>query len=192
MSGAGKSSAVAAVASELGSSGGHTPEAQKNGEQGDLLRAFEEEVEGFEDQAIAPPKRRAGRPEGSPNRSTLQLQKFLMQRGYRDPAEFLASVYSMDVKDLARRLGCKAIEALEVQRKAAAECMPYFHQRMPQAVHHTGDGARPLIIIADGPRGGAMVANGAEAMSVHDLMEYQEVSASQSDWSDESGSDDQT
>jgi hypothetical protein len=38
------------------------------------------------------------------------------------------------VHELARDLDCEALDALKVQRDAAAALAPYIHQRMPQAV----------------------------------------------------------
>ncbi len=53
--------------------------------------------------------------------------------------------------------------------------MPYFHQKMPIAVQHSGDGAsRPLIIIADGPRA---VGGAGSAMSIYDVEENQAIAA---------------
>jgi hypothetical protein len=43
--------------------------------------------------------------------------------------------------------------------------MPYFHQKMPIAISHQGDGARPLIIIRDGEGPGAR-ARGVEGTTL--------------------------
>lgn len=189
---AGKSSAVADVAAQAGPDQGrsvaHTL-APADGGQADLL-GFDQELSLFEDQAIAPPARRGpGRPVGSVNRTTLQLQKLLMAKGYRDPAEFLASIVSMDVRVLAGELSeprkaddDKGVEvmtvhrgaALQLQLRAAEALMPYFHQKMPIAVEHTGDGARPLIIIRDGESVRITPAIDGRAMSVHDVAEVQQ------------------
>lgn len=188
---AGKSSAVADVAAQAGPDQGRSVShtlAPADGAQADLL-GFDQELALFEDQAIAPPARRGpGRPVGSVNRTTLQLQKLLMARGARDPAEFLASIVSMDVHALAKvladftKLGDVTVlatsvgDALKLQITAAKELMPYFHQKMPIAVEHTGDGARPLIIIRDGEvtRIGATID--ARAMSVHEVQQDQGLS----------------
>lgn len=169
----------------MGPAEAHTRVLAEKSDGGDLFAALDAEVEAFAGQAIAPPRRGAGRPPGSPNRSTLQLQGYLRARGYRDPAEFLAATASMDARALAAALAGhnnpalvtfdQAIEALKLQRAAAAELLPYFHQRMPQAVHHTGDNGRPVIMIVDA----ATAARGASrdgAMSAFDLEEIQGVS----------------
>lgn len=189
---AGKSSAVADVAAQAGPdqtrSVSHTP-APAAEPAGDLF-GFEQELSLFEDQAIAPPVRRGpGRPPGSVNRTTLQLQRLLMAKGYRDPAEFLASIVTMDVRALAGELSepRKADDdsgrevmtvnrgaALQLQLRAAEALMPYFHQKMPIAVDHGGQVARPLIIIRDlAAPGGVRVIEG-EAMSIHDAQEVQQ------------------
>jgi len=188
---AGKSSAVADVAAQAGPdqtrSVAHTPAAPEPG--GDLF-GFEQELSLFEDQAIAPPMRRGpGRPPGSVNRTTLQLQRLLMAKGYRDPAEFLASIVSMDVRALAGELSeprkaddDKGVEvmtvnrgaALQLQLRAAEALMPYFHQKMPIAVEHGGQVARPLIIIRDGDGPGRARVVEGEAMSIHDAQEVEQ------------------
>ena len=192
---AGKSSAVADVAAQAGPDQGrsvaHTPAAADAGAQADLL-GFEQELSLFEGDTIRPPKRGPGRPPNTPNRSTLQLQRLLLAKGYRDPAEFLAAIMSMDVRELARELSepmkvgditvlaTSLGDALELQVKAAKELMPYFHQKMPIAIQHQGDGARPLIIIRDGegPGARARVVEG-ETMSVHDADMQQDQALSE-------------
>jgi len=175
----GKATALADLAADLGPEMALTGDVSKSG---DLFAALDQEVEQFDGSSVAPPRRGRGRPAGSPNRTTLKLQAFLQSRGYRDPAEFLASIISADPRDLAARLAGRksgadvefgeALEALKVQRAAAGELMPYFHQKMPIAVQHSGDGAaRPLIIIGDGPRGGD--GRGGSAMSIYDVEENQ-------------------
>lgn len=157
MSEAGKS-AVIKVADSLdqGSEVGRTRGAGNSGD--DELDLFGAELEPFEGMTVGPAKRRAGRPAGSPNRSTLQLQKLLMQRGYRDPAEFLASIVTMDTRALAASLKGvdvnlvkfdEAMEALKVQRSAAEGLMPYFHQKLPLQIEAKGDAPRTLIVMGD-------------------------------------------
>ena len=198
---AGKSSAVADVAAQAGPDQGrsvaHTP-APADGDAADLF-GFEEGLSLFGGQTIAPPtKRTAGRPPGSVNRSTTQLKKLLLARGYRDPAEFLASIMSMDARDLARelsapkRIGDAIVEvtsvaaALDLQVKAAKELLPYFHQRMPLAIQHEGTGLRPVIVIHDGPQPVPGRVVEGEAMSVHEpqqVEQYQGLSEGQAEHS---------
>jgi hypothetical protein len=191
----GKKAAVADLAAELGPAMALTPVVSENS---DLFGALDAEVEAFAGSTVAPPKRRAGRPAGSVNRTTLKLQGYLQARGYRDPAEFLASIVTDDPRELAAKLAGKdvrlvtfdeALEVLKLQRNSADALMPYFHQKMPIAVHHQGDGAaRPLIIIGDGPRGGA--GRDGSAMSIYDSVDYQQVSDGSAHGSHDDGSHD--
>ena len=165
-------------------SGTHA-DAPENFTEQDLFAAFEADVDAIGGAISPPPKKRsAGRPTGSVNRTTLQLQRFLLQRGYRDPSEMLAALVSQDPVELARSLGgvdaagkvpfdC-ALDALKLQRAAAADLMPYFHQRMAQRVELPPDhGGRALIVINDGPLqvnlGAQMKAQENQTLSVHDL-----------------------
>lgn len=180
MSAPGKGTALADVAALASNQG--TGEARLRSEtgeidQGDLLglRELDDELALFDDQALKPPKRRAGRPPGSVNRSTMQLKKLLAARGYRDPAEFLAAILSMDLKDLTALLGGDPAEAIKAQVKAAAELMPYFHQKAPVAVHHTGEASRPLIVVMDGPGGARSIGGADGAMSIHDVINQQVI-----------------
>lgn len=191
----GKGSALAGLAADLGTSvaptrGAPEPEA---GPEADLFAGLDAELEQFEGQAVRPPKRQGpGRPPGSVNRTTLQLQRLLMARGYRDPAEFLAAIMSADPRQLTADLAghgdpaivktADVVEVLKVQRSAAVDLMPYFHQRMPQQVEHVGDGARPLIIISDGPRGGEARQAGAAFMSVHDAADAETIEGETADF----------
>lgn len=170
--------------------------------QADLL-AFGDEVALFADQRIAPPRRGPGRPPGSPNRATLQLKRLMLARGYRDPAEFLSALMSMDVRELAGQLRPdgkardvtfeQAVEALRLQVRGAEALLPYFHQKMPIAVEHSGESQRPVIIIND-HHGAARTAlqgrQGDAAMSVHEPVEYQRVSDGETVASHETASDD--
>jgi hypothetical protein len=205
----GKKSAIGEMADKLASEGTATAltaavagNSDADG-SADLFAAIDDEVAAFDRQTIAPPapaKRAAGRPKGSPNRSTLQLQRYLLSRGYRDPAEFLAATMSMDARVLAAKLAGHedasrvsfgdALDVLDLQRRAAGELLPYFHKRLPQAVEHVGEGARPLIMIVDGPAGGGSAAGSSDAMSVFDLVEYQEVSDTSADRSHDNRSHD--
>jgi hypothetical protein len=211
---AGKSSAVADMLAQGAVGDGllmaHTPAASGEGEQADLLRevgAFSDELALFEGGAIRPPKRGPGRPPGSPSRSTLRLKQLMQAKGYRDPLEFLASLWTMDTRQLATELRPdagevkargldgkvtlatfdQAHEAAKLQVRAAEAALPYWHQKTPVAVHHSGDSQRPVIIIHDMTGAAAKAAQDSGAMSVHDVVEYQEVSSDAPQSSDDEG-----
>lgn len=134
--------------------------------EADLFKAFEEEVAAVESTIAPPAKRGPGRPVGSVNRTTKQLQRFLLARGYRDPAEMLAALASMDTAELGDAL-CAGLgddggpapagmrlqarlKALDAQRAAAVELMAYFHQRMPAQVDVKAESApRTMIVVAN-------------------------------------------
>jgi hypothetical protein len=128
--------------------------------------AFEDGLDGFSGQAVAPPaKRGAGRPAGSPNRATSKVREYLLARGYRDPMELQAAIVAADPKELAKALvvageavtTAMVFEVLKLQQKAADALMPYFHQAQPKALEVKVEGARPLMVF------GVMTAPKAEA-----------------------------
>lgn len=195
MSARGKGTAVADVAADLPKggtaaalTGGRAENPGGEGALGDLFGALDADVAAYDGATIAPPQRGRGRPPGSVNRSTREMKRWLEQRGYRDPLEFLASIYSMDTRMLAAKLAGHgdvkrvttdhAFAALDQQRKAAAEAIPYLHQRTPMQVEHSGEaGARPLIMIVEG--GSTVRAGTADdgAMSAFDLADFRQISA---------------
>lgn len=185
MPGDGHATALAEIAAEMGSGGAHTAGAPENSER-DLFLTIDDEVADFAGHAIAPPKRGPGRPAGSPNRTTQQLQAWLRGRGYRDPAEFLAAIVTTDARQLAAELAGKAASlvtfdeaeaVLKLQKGAAAELMPYFHQRMPQQVEQVGDAARPLILIMQANQGvNARVIEGSHGAGSHEEGQVADVS----------------
>jgi hypothetical protein len=124
------------------------------GGEGDLFADVAAEADAMTGGTMPMPARRgAGRPPGTPNRSTALMREYMTRLGFRDPLMVLGQLASADVGDLAQALGCKKIEAADLVRKAAVDMLPYWHQALPKevAVHHTG--ARPMIVIADGPFG---------------------------------------
>lgn len=176
--GARKGSAVVELAADLGKGVAHTPPNPGETAPGDLFADLDEALGDLAGHAIAPPaKRGPGRPAGSVNRTTKQLQGWLMARGYRDPAEFLASIMSADTIALARKLGIEdKAEVLKVQVKAAGELLPYFHQQMPKQVELQGERPRALIVINEAG-GGIRAPNSRGGLSIHDLEPIQQVSA---------------
>lgn len=189
------SSAIADVMAQGGpEEGRRVARTRGDAGEGDLFAeqaALDDELAVFDQQAVRPP-RRAGRPPGSPNRATLKLKQLLLARGYRDPAEMLAATMSMDVRELAAALRPEgpaktsvtfdqAHEALKLQVRAAEALLPYFHQKMPIAVEHSGERHRPVIIINDASGAAARAERGQVldgVMSVHESEEDQPLSLS--------------
>jgi hypothetical protein len=188
-----KGSAISELAKRLkadpGSDDARTDLAPGNvADEGEV--AFEAEIDLFRESAIAPPRRKPGRPAGAQDRSTVQLAAWMRAKGYRDPAEFLASIVSMDLHDLEKLVDGKtpAVDALRIQVQAAKELMPYVHRKRPIEVEHTGDGARPLIILADDLRRVASRANGA--LSIYDGEDNQSLISRVANGSHDDGSHD--
>jgi hypothetical protein len=95
------------------------------GEQGDLLGL--PTPDGME------PSRGPGRPPGRRNRRTEERANYLLSR-YPSPLEGLAQIAAMPVAELAKRLGCTPLEALQEQRLSRIALAPYVHARMPVAI----------------------------------------------------------
>lgn len=87
-----------------------------------------------------------GRPPGRMNKKTEEWAQLILGK-YRSPLVFLAEVYSRRVGDLALELGCKPVEALEIQRRAASELAPYLHGKMPVQVEIRGN--LPMLVLGD-------------------------------------------
>lgn len=103
---------------------------------------------GTRPQRIAEAAKR-GRPPGARNKRTLEMVAYLSSR-YRSPLETLAVISTMGIDELASRLRCKPVEALQEIRNAATALLPYWHQKMPLAVDVTNRRVVMLQIGEDG------------------------------------------
>lgn len=90
----------------------------------------------------------AGRPKGSRNRRTQQLAK-LIDSQCGNPVMAMARIYAMPVEALAKRLGCKLLEAAELQLKAANQVAPYTDQKQPTAIEAPAGAVLPLVVMGD-------------------------------------------
>lgn len=90
-------------------------------------------------------RRGPGRPPGARNRSTLAMLEYLQSR-YQSPLVALAETYSRPVADLVAELGCKKLEAVNLQIEAMKASLPYWHAKQPVAVQIDGRGLVTLII----------------------------------------------
>jgi hypothetical protein len=77
--------------------------------------------------------RRRGRPKGSRNRRSEELIGYLLKR-YAHPLEVLVQMASRPTHALAAELKCDEVQALAIQKSAAAEALPYFESKKPVAV----------------------------------------------------------
>jgi hypothetical protein len=90
---------------------------------------------------------KGGRPAGARNRRTQEWVDFIGAR-YRSPLVVLAEIYSRPVEDLAKALGCKKLEAFQLQLEAAKQLAPYLHQKLPLAVEFEGKNLIALTLQA--------------------------------------------
>jgi hypothetical protein len=179
------SSALGALAQSI------APDRLSDEDDGQLaLLGFDADSEGqYAQHTVAGGPRRPGRPLG-PTAMSRDLARMLAHRGYRHPVEFLASIVSMDTRELAAKLagsGGKAelvtfdqAEAvLNLQLKAAKEAALYVAQQMPKAVEVRTDAPRAVVVIHEGDHQGGPGGD-RRAMSVHEIdhVEYQGVSRS--------------
>lgn len=112
------------------------------------------------------PAARAGRPKGARNKRTEALARYLVQQ-HGDPLVALASLYGRATDALAAELGCKPIEALALQVKAAAEVAPYVHGKQPVQLDITKREDFVIVMAAAGEVGALgerIRAQGLEAL----------------------------
>lgn len=154
-----KDSAISGIAANLGREVAHTrAEISAPEPAGDLFADLDAVADGYAGGSIPAPRRGRGRPPGSPNRSTQDLRRYLAERGYRDPLEMLAAVFSADPRELAAGLAGHrdasrvtaddAGRALEYQIGAAKAALPYLHQQQPKAVTVQHELPRAMMIFA--------------------------------------------
>lgn len=112
-------------------------------------------------------RRGPGRPKGSINKRTEDLRRFLLAR-FRHPVVAMAEIYSIPTDELAKHLGCKPMDALGLQLKAAAEVAPYVDSKMPAKVQITDSDRLPAfnLVFANG---GVSLEQGGKRVDVFDL-----------------------
>lgn len=100
-----------------------------------------------------------GRPKGATNRKTVDFEKWYFAKGFKDPAQALGELVSMDPIALhqmmleqaaAQRLPPKAYptlkDAIDLVRVAAAELMPYLHGKKPTVID-VPDERLPMLLM---------------------------------------------
>jgi len=110
-------------------------------------------LDGFENGAASSPLATAnarrgrgpGRPKGAKNRRTEEWAAYILSQ-YRSPLIVLAELYSMPVDELAAELQCEKLDAVKIQKDAAAALAPYVHQRQPQAIEVSEKSVGVLVI----------------------------------------------
>ncbi|MGE4527429.1 MAG: hypothetical protein AB7D00_03585 [Rhodospirillaceae bacterium] len=109
-----------------------------------------------------------GRPKGAMNKRTAKIRDAILSR-HTHPLEFLAQVWSRPTRDLATELECKPIEALSIQRAAAAEALPYLEGKMPVEVAVRGE-LMPFVMADAVVLAAALGNEENQPFSVIDLM----------------------
>ena len=120
-------------------------------------------------------RRGPGRPPGSTNRMTKDIRKLILAQ-HRHPLLALAEIYSVDALALAKHLGCKPIEALDRQIRAAAELAPYLAAKQA-AVDDQGNAVLPMLQLNFGaaPAGPVAASDGVRTLSILDVAQLVEV-----------------
>jgi hypothetical protein len=153
---------------------------------GGRLPAGQAEMFGDEPNAAAPFARLAprgqGRPKGSANKRTLAMRDVYLRMGYAHPMLWMGEVLSRPVAQLAEELACDKVEALDVQRKIAADLAPYLESKMPTTVAASKDDGLPVLIVGEIKAARASLALPEGAMAIDDdladaIEENQRVSA---------------
>jgi len=148
---------------------------------------------------VAPaPRRGPGRPKGSTNKRSGDLQKYVeaqfagltpgqqsAQIALVSAAELRAAkgdvMVAMAVKarDLARMLGCEAKEAWLLMQRERADLLPYIHQKRAPKAEDDGKDAPPVTFVAvpvDGMTAAGQGGELSEWETPPDLLENQGVS----------------
>jgi len=134
-----------------------------------------------------------GRPVGAQNRMTRDIRKLILAK-HCHPLQAMAEIYTADAKELAQHLGCKAIEAVQLQLRAAAELAPYLTAKQA-AVDDKGNAVMPSLVLSFGAGASAPpAADGRRVLSLDaiaaDAQRFQELSESERDGSHDHGSHD--
>lgn len=88
-----------------------------------------------------------GRPKGSRNKRTQHTLEYLQAMGYEDPLRGMAELWSRPASVLADELGCTVLEAMDRQMDARKAALPYWHQKLPQAIVIDKNAAMTVLTI---------------------------------------------
>lgn len=119
---------------------------------------------------LAAARRGPGRPAGAQNRMTKDIRKLILSQ-YRHPLVALAEIASLDTLALAAHLGCKPVEALDRQIRAAAEVAPYLAAKQA-AVDESGQVVLPMLTLNFGnaaPASVGVTGKDGDTLSILDL-----------------------
>ncbi len=140
---------------------------------------------------------RGGSRKGRPNKRTEAMRDLYLRLGLPHPMLKMGQVLAMPVEELAGQLGCERLDAIEVQRKIAADLMPYLESKMPTQVVGEAGEALPVLVIreieaargqASGTAPGAMAIDDDLDAALRDNEEKQRLIAAARDGSHGAGS----
>lgn len=132
-----------------------------------LFENLAEDERAFEDtNPFKAPRRVGGSRKGIPNRRTEDSKRYYSALGFRDPLAFLGHLITIQPDELAREMRMTLADALDMQRKAAVDLMPYLHSKQPARVELGEGEAIPMLVIGRAERQAAQAQVAAGAISI--------------------------
>lgn len=117
-------------------------------EQMTLFDNFDVKNSSFNPFSFAAEVRKAGRPKGSKNKSTIANKEYCARRGYSNALDLIAVEAMMDPLEVKKRLGCSIEAAMSWVREFRFEYAEYTEKKMPKAVELDSNGM-PSIFVAN-------------------------------------------
>lgn len=127
----------------------------------------------FSAAAEAGERKGIGRPAGARNKHTADFERWYYARGFKDPAQLLGELISVDPRALqalaienADEVGLtklrgggenaqlvievpSLLDLVDLQRRAAVDLMPYLHGKMPTVIEITDERLPTLIVVTN-------------------------------------------
>lgn len=116
-------------------------------EQMTLFDDFNVRARDFDPYDFAKKVRKAGRPKGSLNKSTIANKEYCLKRGYACALDLLAVEAQMDPCEVRRRFGCSIEAAMAWVKDFRMEYAEYTEKKMPRAMELDSDGPVSLAVI---------------------------------------------
>lgn len=91
--------------------------------------------------------RKAGRPKGSLNKSTIANKEYCMKRGYACALDMLAIEAMMDPVEVQKRFGCSIESAMAWVKDFRMEYAEYTEKKMPRAMELDSNGPVSLAVL---------------------------------------------